>query len=62
MQVPPTISDEALDMLLQLCCYHVGGMDQDEFSGFVGNILRIIEREVKRAKQEQRQRLFESEN
>jgi hypothetical protein len=59
MQIPPGVSDDCADALVELCFVCTPAMDADELAGFLGAVLRIVEREVSRAVAEERRRASE---
>ena len=54
MQIPSNISDAFADALVELCFLCLPAVDPDDLAGFIGAILRIAEREVRRAVAEER--------
>lgn len=62
MQIPPGISGDCADALVELCFVCMPAADADELTRFVEAVLWIAEREVLRAVADERQRWAESVN
>jgi hypothetical protein len=59
MRTPNNISDEAADALVELCFACLAPVDPDALAAFLGAVLRIVEREVRRAAADERRRAIE---
>ena len=58
MQITGKISDECADALGELCFLALPAVDPDKLARFIGAVLRIAEREVRRAAGAERERLL----
>jgi hypothetical protein len=58
MQIPSNISDECADALVELLFCAMPAVDGQELIAFLSCILRITEREVRRAAAAERERLL----
>lgn len=56
MKIPSAISTACADALVELCFLCLPSADPDDLARFVGAVLRIVEREVRRAVAEERER------
>jgi hypothetical protein len=56
MNIPHGVSDEAADALVELAFLALPSMDGKELTALLSAVLRIIAREVRRARAEERQR------
>ena len=56
------ISDTASDMLVELFFLALPAMDSEEMATLLGYVFNIIEREIRRAKHEERRRCLRPSN
>ncbi len=54
--IPTNVSDECTDALVELLFCVLPAVEPNELVGFLNCILRIVEREVRRAKREEESR------